>query len=68
MIESFKHLLEEVLAFGLAEGTCVGNVIEELTSRDKLLSYVGDIFGFSVPSLFLGAWFVFIVLDDVWVR
>ncbi len=55
MIKPPKHLLEEVLAFSLFEGTCVGNVVEELTTSDELLNYVGNIFFFSAWLNFSGA-------------
>ena len=65
VVNTLKHLLEEVLADLLAEGARVGDVVEELTASDHLLSDVGYLNLLSTRLGHSGAFLKFEVLDHV---
>jgi len=65
VVNTLKHLLEEVLADLFAEGAGVGDVIEELTARDHLLGDVGYLYLLSTILDHSSAFLEFEVFDDM---
>ena len=65
VVNTLEHLLEIELADVLLERTRVGNVIEEFTSRDHLLSDVGDLDFLAATFDHCGVFLELEVFDDM---
>ena len=65
VVDALEHLFEEVSADVFLEGARVGDIVEELTALDHLLSNVGDIDGATVALDPLSLLLEFKVFDDM---